>query len=827
EGTVSGSTVMTVQATPLVITTSSFANGTQNQPYSAAVVATGGTAPYTWSLANGTTLPPGLTLAASSGQISGSPTLAGTFGFTLQVSDGGSPVQTVTKSFSISIASPPAFYTVWAATATPTVADAGADSAVELGFKFKSDISGTISGVRFYKSAGNTGTHIGNLWSAGGSLLATATFSNETASGWQQVNFSSPVAITPGTVYVASYHSTIGHYSDDQNYFTTAGVDNSPLHALQDGISGADGVFAYGASSTFPSSGFNGSNYWVDVVFEPSASLSSIAVTPGNPTIGAGATQAFTATGTYSDGSTQNITSQVAWASANTAVATITSAGVATGVAGGSATITATQGSISGSTLLTVQPATLTITTSALANGTQNVAYSATLNATGGTPPLAWSLANGTTLPAGLSLSGSGSITGTPTVAGTFSFTVQAQDSAVTPQSATRNLSITLAPNACPCTITGTLSGAGGANARVAYSGTSSGAVNADGSGNYTIANLANGSYTVTPSNTGFVFSPASQSVSIAGANVGAVNFTASVQTWSISGTISNGSGASVALSGAATASTTADSSGNYSFSNLANGSYTVTPTKSGYTVNPASQNVTISNANAASVNFTATSNSPGLAMDVNASTDGSTAKSTIASPAFTTKAGNELLLAFVATDYLKGTNTTVTAVAGGGLTWSLVKRTNTQSGSAEIWAAFSAAAVSNATVTATLSQSVVCSITILSFTGVDTTQGTLPNAVGATGSGNSAKGAPTASLVTTRNNSWAFGVGNDFDNAIARTPGGGQTIVHQFLTPTGDTYWVQMQAATTPLSGTTVTINDTAPTTDRYNMSIVEVRTP
>ena len=59
------------------------------------------------------------------------------------------------------------------------------------------------------------------------------------------------------------------------------------------------------------------------------------------------------------------------------------------------------------------------------------------------------------------------------------------------------------------------------------------------------------------------------------------------------------------------------------------------------------------------------------------------------------------------------------------------------------------------------------------------------------------------------------------------RTPGSGQSLVHQCLTPSGDTYWVQMQNAPTALSGTNVTINDTAPTGDRYNLTIVEVRTP
>jgi hypothetical protein len=259
------------------------------------------------------------------------------------------------------------------------------------------------------------------------------------------------------------------------------------------------------------------------------------------------------------------------------------------------------------------------------------------------------------------------------------------------------------------------------------------------------------------------------------------------------------------------------------------NGTYTITPTKSGFAFNPTSQTATVNNANVPALNFTATANgSTGLAIDVNVSKDGSAASTTIASPAFSTKSTNELLLAFVATDFIGGANTTVSSVAGGGLTWKLVQRTNVQSGTAEIWTAFASAALSNVTVTATVSQSVVSSITIMSFTGADTTAGTtLPNAIGATGTGNSARGAPTASLITTRSNSWVLGVGNDYDNPIARTLGSGQTLVHQFLTPTGDTYWVQMQSSTTPLSGTSVTINDTAPSTDRFNLSIVEVRTP
>jgi hypothetical protein len=118
----------------------------------------------------------------------------------------------------------------------------------------------------------------------------------------------------------------------------------------------------------------------------------------------------------------------------------------------------------------------------------------------------------------------------------------------------------------------------------------------------------------------------------------------------------------------------------------------------------------------------------------------------------------------------------------------------------------------------------VTFALTVVTFSGVDTSGTNGSGAVGATGVGNAASGGPTASLITTRNNSWVIGMGNDWDKAIARTLGANQSLIHQFLSSVGDTYWVQMQNSPAPLSGTTVTINDTAPTTDQYNLSIVEV---
>ncbi|MEO5925045.1 MAG: N,N-dimethylformamidase beta subunit family domain-containing protein [Bryobacteraceae bacterium] len=157
---------------------------------------------------------------------------------------------------------------------------------VEVGMKFTSSQAGTITGIRFYKGSQNTGTHTGSLWTAAGTRLATATFSGETASGWQQVNLTPPVAITASTVYVVSYFTPGGHYSADEPGLTS-GVDSPPLRALADGESGGNGLYSYGASS-FPNNTYKSGNYWVDVVFVPANSdttpptISSVSAAPNS-----------------------------------------------------------------------------------------------------------------------------------------------------------------------------------------------------------------------------------------------------------------------------------------------------------------------------------------------------------------------------------------------------------------------------------------------------------------------------------------------------------------------------------------------------------------
>jgi hypothetical protein len=194
--------------------------------------------------------------------------------------------------------------TIWSAATTPGTPSDSDASAVTVGVKFTADVNGFVTAIRFYKGAGNTGTHTAVLWSAAGQQLATTVSSGETASGWQQVNLSTPVAVTAGTVYVASYHTTSGRYAADSGYFASSGVDSPPLHALSNAAGGGNGVYAYGGAPAFPASTFQSTNYWVDVVFSTSSPGDTTPPTVTAITPASGAAQvpaATTVTATFSE----------------------------------------------------------------------------------------------------------------------------------------------------------------------------------------------------------------------------------------------------------------------------------------------------------------------------------------------------------------------------------------------------------------------------------------------------------------------------------------------------------------------------------------------
>ncbi|MCZ8131098.1 MAG: DUF4082 domain-containing protein [Steroidobacteraceae bacterium] len=175
-----------------------------------------------------------------------------------------------TWSFTTASSGGGSVYTLFPAGAVPQVPENADTGSVELGVKFRPAVDGAITGLRFYKgSSANAGPHVGNLWSATGARLATGTFQNETASGWQTLTFTTPVAVTAGTVYVASYFAPAGRYASNTGFFATAGTQNGPLYALRDGESGGNGVYRYGTSSGFPTATWQSTNYWVDVIFVP------------------------------------------------------------------------------------------------------------------------------------------------------------------------------------------------------------------------------------------------------------------------------------------------------------------------------------------------------------------------------------------------------------------------------------------------------------------------------------------------------------------------------------------------------------------------------
>jgi len=174
--------------------------------------------------------------------------------------------------------------------------------AVEVGVKFSVSTSGSIVGLRYFKSSRNTGSHVGTLWTNSGQRLAEATFTGESRSGWQTVQFTRPIPLAAGATYVASYHTDVGYYAQQQWAFQSgATLGNRTIKA-------SSGVYVYG-SGGFPTQTWRNAAYYVDVLFQPGAVAggavppvqatqvtSAEASTSAKPTSSAPATTASTST---------------------------------------------------------------------------------------------------------------------------------------------------------------------------------------------------------------------------------------------------------------------------------------------------------------------------------------------------------------------------------------------------------------------------------------------------------------------------------------------------------------------------------------------------
>lgn len=165
---------------------------------------------------------------------------------------------------------------LWAGSVVPAVPSDPDTASVEIGTDFTVSAPGTITALRFYKGAGNSGTHVGHLWGSNGALLATRSFSAESASGWQQVALASPITVTPGVRYAVSYRAPNGRYAADPGYFANGRtITSGPLTALS-------GVYNYGTGR--PTNTWQSANYYVDVVFTPRTGTTATSATTSRST---------------------------------------------------------------------------------------------------------------------------------------------------------------------------------------------------------------------------------------------------------------------------------------------------------------------------------------------------------------------------------------------------------------------------------------------------------------------------------------------------------------------------------------------------------------
>ena len=405
----------------------------------------------------------------------------------------------------------------WTATTLPAVASASNTNRVTLGLQFTSDVAGSVTGVRFYKGAGNTGTHTGHLWSASGTMLASVTFTKESASGWQTAKFATPVKITAKTQYVIAYTAPKGRWAYNEE-FAWGSASRAPLR-----VSGSSpGVYTFGSGSRFPVSAWKSSNYWVDVLFTADA-------TPPQPDPVEGLSL-------WSSTAEPTLKAETA----DTAGVTLglkfraSESGQVAGVRfykgpGNNGNHVGNLWSASGAKLAEVtfsnetdsgwQEARFSSPVTITANTTYVVSYFAPQGRYAVDEFYNWSGLNTAPLAAsspGAGVYAYGSSTQFPT--GTWHDSNYWVDVVFLPEATT--------PPPATYTISGTVQGTG---ATLALSGSKNATATTDAQGKYSFTGLANGTYTVTPSKAGYTFNPASKQLTISSASVSGVNFTGTV----------------------------------------------------------------------------------------------------------------------------------------------------------------------------------------------------------------------------------------------------------------------------------------------------------
>jgi len=462
-GTATRSFSVTIAAAqPPTISTSSLPGGTVGTAYSTTLAATGGKTPYTWSISSGS-LPAGLSLAASTGVISGTPTTSGTASFTVQVKDANSSTATKSLSIVVAAAQPPTISTsslpggtVGTSYSTTLAATGGktpytwsiTSGSLPAGLSLASS-TGVISGT---PTTSGTASFTVQVKDANNST-ATKSLSIVVAAAAQPptISTSSLPGGTVGTAYSTTLAATGG--TTPYTWSVTSGALPAGLSiAASTGVISGTPTTSGTASFTVQVKDANNSTATksLSIVVAAAAQPPSISTSslPGG-TVNSSYSTTLTATGGKTPYS-WSISSGSLPAGLSLAASTGIISGTPTASGTSSFTVKVTDSSSPAQTAtkslsIAVTAPALQITTASLPGGIVGTSYSAVMVASGGTSPYTWSLSSGS-LPAGLSLSSAGQITGTPTTAASSSFTVKVTDSAS--NTATEGLSISvLAPN--------------------------------------------------------------------------------------------------------------------------------------------------------------------------------------------------------------------------------------------------------------------------------------------------------------------------------------------------------------------------------------------
>ena len=492
--TVTFSIVVTGSAsvpTALAVNSTSLGSGQVGSSYSASLSASGGTPSYSWSLASGK-LPAGLSLS-STGVISGTPTASGTSTFTVGVKDSGSPAQTASSQESITISAAPSKLGI----ATTSL------GAGKSGSSYSATLSATGGTPNYTWSIASGSLPAGLTLSSSGTISGTPTGSGistftvavqdsgspiQTASAQESINVgAAPVTLTVTTTSLSaaqtgtSYSATLSATGGTPGYTWSVSSGKLPAGLSLSSAGVISGTPTKTGTSTFTVTVTDSGSPAQKASAQESITVSSTAPTLAIATTSLNAGQSGTS---YSvtlsaTGGTPGYTWSISSGSLPAGL-TLSSSGVISGTptASGTATFTVTvkdngspvqTASAQESIAVSAAPSTLTITSTSLAGGKTGSSYSATLSATGGTPNYTWSISSGS-LPAGLTLSSAGAISGTPTASGTATFTVTVKDSGSPAQTTSAQESI--AVTAASSTLTITSTSLGGAETGSAYSTT-------------------------------------------------------------------------------------------------------------------------------------------------------------------------------------------------------------------------------------------------------------------------------------------------------------------------------------------------------------------